>query len=128
MSNVTGKGRRASNAGLSAMGGGGSGASLVAPGGKPSGGPSFSGLNYQDSSIGGGVRPQISSLFGQNKGPDPCIKITEQIELVFQDERDIERDILKEVLEAIVTQLRANSDNTLKVETKLASKYMIFEK
>lgn len=65
------------------MGGGGSGASLFAPGRKNSRGPSFSGLNIQETSLGGGVRPQISSLFGQNKGPDPCIKITEQIDLVF---------------------------------------------
>jgi len=67
-------------------------------------------------------------LMGGGKGPDPTIKMYEQIELVFQDEKEIERDILKEVLEAIVQELKAGGERVLKVDTKLVSKFMVFEK
>jgi hypothetical protein len=74
------------------------------------------------------MKPQLSLLMGGNRGPDPTVKIMEQIELVFQEDKDIEKDILKEVLESIVQELKAGADRVLKVDTKLVSKFMVFEK
>ena len=65
---------------------------------------------------------------GGSKGPDMTVKMMEQIELIFQDEKEIERDILKEVLELIVNELKSNGDKTQKVDVKLVSKFMVFEK
>lgn len=52
----------------------------------------------------------------------------DNIALVFENEEQIEKDILKEVLEAIVKELQGNSDRTHQVDTKLVSKYLIFDK
>ncbi len=64
------------------------------------------------------------------KPVDNTGKILENIALIFQDEEEgkLEKDILKEVLESIVHELKANANRIHEVDTKLVSKYMIFEK
>lgn len=87
-------------------------------------------LVRQDSTAGrggAGLKVQMSIL-PNNKGPDPSVKMMELIEIIFQDEKEIERDVLKELLESIVNELKSNGDKIHKVDMKLVSKYMVFEK
>ena len=61
------------------------------------------------------------------KPEDKTSKILDNIAMTFEGE-SIEKDLLKEVLESMVKEIKANGDRTHSVDTKLISKYMIFEK
>ena len=56
-------------------------------------------------------------------------KTLESIGTIFSTEANsIDRGILKEVLEKIVNEIKSVGDKTHAVDTKLVSKYMMFEK
>jgi len=60
---------------------------------------------------------------------DNTHKILDNISLTFETTEPAERDaLLKEVLETIVKELKINADRIHAVDTKLVSKYMVFEK
>ena len=130
MSNVSGKGRPSPNIGIAGLGSGGNNtgaSSLIAPGAAVPKKESPFAKQETSAGSGAGFKAQMSIL-PMSKGPDPTVKMMELLELVFQDEKDIERDVLKELLESIINETKNNADKTHKVDTKLVSKYMIFEK
>ena len=64
-----------------------------------------------------------------SKPADNTAKILDNIALTFETTEAAERDqLLKEVLESIVKELKSNADRIHNVDTKLVSKYMVFEK